>query len=328
MNKKLKTILITGATGFIGNYLVDRIKDSYNIYALSRRRPKNPDFFKHPNLKWLQADIAETKSLQFAFKGIEPDFPADFIIHLAGFYDFNYDHNPEYERTNVQGTKNVLELSKKLNLKHFIFASSVAACEFPRPNGEKIHEHTPADAPFDYAVSKNKGEKLTREYSKHFKATVVRFGAAFSDWCEYGPLYIFLNTWLTKNWKSHILAGKGKAAIPYIHVNCLINMLIEIIEKSELLPDFDTYIASGSTSASHEELFDLSTRFFYGESRKPFHMPKWVAYLGLVTLNMTGRISGKMPFERPWMIRYVDKQMLVDNSNPSLCNSEKTFIFN
>lgn len=314
MEKQQQTLLITGATGFIGSYLVDRIKDTFNIYAISRRRPKNNDFFENPNLKWLQADIADNKSLEKAISGLDAEYPVDFVIHLAGFYDFNYDNNPEYQRTNVSGTKNVLEQCKKLPVKRFIFASSVAACDFPRKDGKRIHELTPPDAPFSYAVTKKKGEQLTREYSQFFKTTVVRFAAAFSDWCEYGPLYIFLTTWLTRNWKSRILGGKGNSAIPYIHINCLINLLLEVIHKSEALPDFDTYIASGSTSASHEELHNLSTHFFFGQSRRPIHMPKWFAYLGVIGMDMLGRITGKRPFERPWMMRYVDKQMLVDNS--------------
>jgi nucleoside-diphosphate-sugar epimerase len=314
VKKNQRTILITGATGFIGGYLVDRIKDSYNVYTLSRRFPKNVEYQTNPNLKWLQADIGEKASIAKALKSVDREFPIEYIIHLAGFYDFNYDNNPEYERTNINGTKNLLEEIKKLNIKRFIFASSVAACEFPRENGERITERTPPDAPFSYAVSKRKGEEMVKEYSKFYKCTTVRFAAAFSDWCEYGPLYMFLDTWLTRNWKSRILGGKGKSAIPYIHVNCLINLLLEVIDKCDSLPRHDTYIASGSNSSSHEELFDLATRSFYGESRKPFHLPKLISRLGLVTMDFFGKLIGKRPFERPWMIRYIDKQMLVDNS--------------
>ncbi|MCB0283036.1 MAG: NAD(P)-dependent oxidoreductase [Calditrichaeota bacterium] len=314
MEKQHQTLLITGATGFIGSYFVDRAKDTFNIYAISRRRPKNNEFFTNPNIQWLQADIADAKSLEQALLKIDPQYPVEYVIHLAGFYDFNYDNNPEYERTNVSGTKNVLEQCKALNIKRFIFASSVAACNFPRKDGRRITETTPADAPFAYAETKKKGEQMTREYAQFYKTTVVRFAAAFSDWCEYGPLYVFLTTWLTRNWKARILGGKGNSAIPYLHVNCLVNLLLEVVDKSDALPDFDTYIASSSTSASHQELYNLSTHFFFGESRNPFHMPKWIATLGVLSMDLLGRVTGKRPFERPWMMQYVDKQMLVDNS--------------
>lgn len=314
MDKNHKTILITGATGFIGGYLVNRIKETYNIYALSRRPPKTYDYEHEPNIKWLQADIGDQHSIAEALTGINAAYPVEYIIHLAGFYDFNYDENPEYKRTNIEGTRIVLEEARKLDVKRFIFASSVAACDFPRDGDSRIDEQTPADAQFAYAVSKRIGEEMVKKSSSYFKCCTVRFAAAFSDWCEYGPLYMFLETWLGRSWKSRILGGKGKSAIPYIHINCLVNILLEVIEQSDKLPDYDTYIASGSTSSSHEELFDLATRFYYGKARKPVHMPKPVSYFGLVGMDLLGKLINKRPFERPWMIRYLDKQMLVDNS--------------
>lgn len=314
MVKEQRTLLITGATGFIGSYLVDRVKNIYNIYALSRRRPKNEIFFNNPNIKWIQADIGEEKSLNQALNNISPEYPVDFVIHLASFYDFNYDNNPEYYRTNEVGTKNILDASKKMKIERFLFASSVAACEFPRTDGQRITEKTPADASFAYAVSKRKGEEMVRQYSKHFPCSVIRFAAAYSDWCEYGPLYMFLDTWLKPNWKSRILGGKGKSAIPYIHIECLINLLLELVNDTERFPAFDTYIASSSHSNSHEELFELATKFFFGKSRRPFHMPKYISFFGLIALDILGRFTGNRPFERPWMIKYVDKQLLIDNS--------------
>ncbi|MBD3224126.1 MAG: NAD-dependent epimerase/dehydratase family protein [Caldithrix sp.] len=314
MKKDQVTVLITGASGFIGSYLVNRIKESYNIISISRRRPVHYDTRNHPNIMWVQTDIGDMKSVNNAIQTIRSKMPVDFIIHLAGFYDFKYDNNPQYERTNVTGTQNILEAAKSLKIKRFIFASSVAACEFPRKNNERIYEGTPADAGFAYAVSKRKGEELVSQYSKYFNCSIVRFAAAFSDWCEYGPLYIFLETWLTHNWKSRILGGKGKAAIPYIHVNCLINLLLTVIDKTDKLLSLDTYIASSYVSASHQELFNLATKFFYGDTKKSIHMPKPISALGVLGMYTVGRITGKMPFERPWMIRYIDKQMLVDNS--------------
>ena len=56
----------------------------------------------------------------------------EFVVHFAGYYTFDNTPHPEYERTNVNGTKLVLKYSKLLNPKRFIFSSSVAACDFPK----------------------------------------------------------------------------------------------------------------------------------------------------------------------------------------------------
>lgn len=309
----LPKILVTGASGFVGHYFLDRIKEHFLIYALERRVPQNSPLINHPNIIWISADIGDIKSLNKAKEIIVKNGSADFVLHLAGYYDFNYDNNQEYERTNVQGTKNVLTIANELKVKRFIFASSVAACEFPE-KGERINEDTPPNAGYEYARSKKIGEETAKEFSKYFDVTVVRFAAVFSDWCEYGPLYIFLSTWLTKNWKSRILGGKGKSAITYIHVNCLIDLLLKIIQQSSNLPSFDIYHASPENPISHKELFLKATRYYYGKQKKPIFMPKTLAMIGVYFMDFLGRMVGKRPFERPWMMRYVDKQLNVDSA--------------
>lgn len=311
MDLKPIRILVTGASGFIGQYFLTAIKNHFKIFALSRRLPHNPQLTEHPNITWIQADVSSEEAMRLAKETIVANGGVDFVLHLAGYYDFNYDQNPEYFRTNVIGTENVLEMSKSLEIKRFIFASSVAACNFPA-EGEIIDEKTPPDADFEYARTKKKGEELTKEYSKHFNTSVVRFAAVFSDWCEYGPLFIFLKTWLSKSWKSRILGGKGEAAITYIHVNCLIDLILKIIKKNRKLKSFDIFNVSHETPVSHNEFFATATRYFYGKSKRVFHMPKAISYFGVVTMNIIGKIIHKPPFEKPWMMQYIDKKLFVN----------------
>ena len=47
---------------------------------------------------------------------------------------------------------------------------------------------------------------------------IIRLAALFSDWCEYAPLYMFLETWLSNVWNSRVIGGRGTTAIPYMHV--------------------------------------------------------------------------------------------------------------
>ena len=311
MSENLPKIFITGASGFIGQYLLEAIKDHFKIFALARRIPKSNDINGHPNITWLQADIGVAASLTKAIEVIKNSGGCDYVIHLAGYYDFNYDENPEYYHTNVLGTQNVLEQVKDLGIKRFIFASSVAACEFPK-KGTRLNEKSLADARFAYAWTKREGEKMVKGYSKLFPCCIVRFAAVFSDWCEYGPFYIFLHTWLTRNWKSRILGGKGESAITYIHVNCLINLLLSVIKKTDEIDNYDVFIVSPEEPVTHNTLFKLATKYYYGKSKRPIHIPKFLATLGVYAMDLMGRMIGKRPFERPWMMQYVDKQLRVD----------------
>jgi len=309
----MPTILVTGASGFIGKNFLVTIKPYFKIFALSRRLPLEKEFLEHPNITWIQADICSPEAMQRAKAIMEKEGGIHFVYHLAGYYDFNYDLNPEYYRTNVEGTENVLALSKEMNIKRFIFASSIAACEFPKP-GEVIHENSPANANFEYARTKKLGEGLVETYSEHFPCSIVRFGAAFSDWCEYGPMFHFLKTWTTKSWKSHMLGGRGQSAITYIHINCLNELILKIIRKTSELGQFDRYVASPNNPVTHQELFLISTLYFFGKSKRAIYIPKILATLGVYVMDILGKIIGKRPFERPWMMQYIDKQLRVDAS--------------
>lgn len=313
--KNLPSIVITGASGFIGSYFIEFIKDEFKIFAIARRSRKEANIPYHPNLHWLQCDICNQTALNEAAEYIDRQGGADFIVHLAAFYDFTYKDNPAYKNVNVDGTRNLLEFALKIRTKRFIFSSSLAACEFPA-NGNVITEKTAPDANYQYAISKKLGEELVKEYSKLFPCTVIRFAAVYSDWCEFAPLYKFLSAWLSKKITSRIIGGKGESAIPYIHIKDLCQMLKIIIDKTSELPSFDIYNASPNGSISHKELFEISTHYFFGEVIKPINLPKLLAYPALAVRKFFKAfiITGDEPFEQFWMIRYIDKKLEVDSS--------------
>jgi nucleoside-diphosphate-sugar epimerase len=267
-----------------------------------------PDY---ENMRWTQVDVALWDTLRDVVRCVKEHGGAEYVLHLAGYYDFHNMEHPEYERTNVQGTQNILKLAQQLGVKRFIFASSLAACEFP-PKGSSIDEDSPADATFAYARSKKKGEDLIRKYNDWFPSSIVRFAAVYSDWCEYPPLYIFLKTWLTKNWMAKILGGCGDSAIPYIHVRDLVKLFHRIIELNDELPRLATYNASPNSVASHEQLYLTATKYFYGETSKPVHMPILLAKVGMQLRWWLGKLRKRPPFEAPWMARYIDRSLQTD----------------
>lgn len=310
----LPSVVLTGASGFVGRYFLNQVKNQLYIIAIARRSSMEASVPIHPNIQWIQWDIADESLVDEIAGHIEEQGGADYVIHLAGYYDFDYKDKPEYERTNIRGTANVLELAKKLKVKRFIFASSLAACSFPE-NGGVITEKTAPDAAFGYARSKKAGEEMMRNYSDHFSCSVVRFAAVFSDWCEYAPLYKFLSTWLSHTWNARVLAGQGESSITYIHIHDLKELLLTIIHKNRYLPSFDIYIASPDGSTTHKELFYTSTRDYFGKAMKPWFVFRGLAYAGILFRTMLGHMGIiPDPFEKLWMIKYIDKQLMVDAS--------------
>ncbi len=306
-------IIVTGASGFVGRHLLDEIKECFHVFAFARRSQAQCGAPVHPNIDWTQVDIAESEPLTAAFAWIRDQGPVESLVHLAAHYDFTGRNNPEYQRTNIDGLKNTLELSRTLDLRRFIFASSVAACAFPGA-GRSVHEATPPDANHPYARSKRVGEEMVRAYSSQFPTCIARFAALYSDWCEYPPLFNFLSNWLSKGWNARMIGGRGDFGIPFMHVRCAVSFLNNLLHQIDVPGSGEILIASPDGAVTVRELFDAATVAYFGDRRKPMYIPKLMTTVWLHVQDTGGKAIGRRPFERPWMARFLDQKLTVDAS--------------
>ncbi|MCU0225416.1 MAG: NAD(P)-dependent oxidoreductase [Acidobacteria bacterium] len=309
----LPSIIVTGASGFIGRFLLESLKEEFLIYGIARRSQARSGAPVHPNIKWYQVDIGDVAPLRAVFHRIRDKGGADTVIHLAAHYDFSGEEHPEYIRTNIDGHRNLLECCREAGIRNFVFSSSVAASRLP-PRGEVLDETSAPDGDHIYARTKRIGEEMLEQYRHEFRSVIVRFAALFSGWCEYPPLFMFLNTWLSGAWNARVLGGRGETSIPFLHVRDAVFLLRRVIDR---LPEFEqgeVLVASPDGATSHLELFRAATRAWYGKPRTPVFMPKLLCGPGMWVMDSAGKLTGERPFERPWMARYIDTQMTIDAS--------------
>jgi len=311
MNTDLPGVVVTGASGFVGRHVLSALAGRYRLFCLARRSRREAGVPDLPDLRWTQVDLAVWDTVREVVNCVKDHGGASAVIHLAGYYDFHNMEHPEYERTNVGGTVNALKLASQLGVDRFIFASSLAACEFPEGDAV-LTEDSPCDAAFAYARSKRRGEELVQEYADRFPVAIVRMAAMFSDWCEYPPLYVFLKTWLSDDWNARILGGRGDSAVPYLHVTDLVRLFEKVVTDSADLPRSVVLNASPNHCTSHRELYEAATHAFFADSVPPYCMPKGLAVLGVWARWWLGKLLRRQPFEAPWMLHYVDKQLRVD----------------
>jgi hypothetical protein len=126
----LPRVIVTGASGFCRRAPDRPSQGRLSVVGIARRSQRRAGVPEHPHLTWLEADIAERPQLERAFRTIAETGGADYVVHLAAYYDFTGLDHPEYARTNVDGLRNVLDLCTACRLRRFIFASSLAACRF------------------------------------------------------------------------------------------------------------------------------------------------------------------------------------------------------
>jgi nucleoside-diphosphate-sugar epimerase len=313
-----ETLVLTGASGFVGRHLLDDLKNDHRVFAIARRSQHDCGAPVHPNIAWMRVDIADREGLARTFREIRTAGGARALVHLAAYYDFSGEGHPEYQRTNIDGTRNVLEAARESAISSLVFGSSVAACAFPRPEGP-VDERTPPDGDHVYAWSKREGERLVREFSSSMPTRIARFGAIYSDWCEYPPLYVFLRTWLSSSWRSRILAGRGRMAVPYIHIRDLVAFFRRLLAFPCDPGPTEVLVASTSGSTPLDALYRLATLSYFGRPRSPLFAPVSFASLGLLGMDFGGRAIRRPPFERAWMRHYIDKRLEVDNRRTCEC---------
>jgi UDP-glucuronate 4-epimerase len=184
-----KTALVTGAAGFIGSHLVDRlIDDGWTVVGLDNfdpfydRRIKEDNVAAHAGndrFTLIEGDLRDAEALRRAFAS-----PIDVVVHLAARAGVRPSITDPigYQDVNVAGTQALLEATRQAGVRQFVFASSSSVYGInPRvPWSEDDHVLQPISP---YASTKVSGELLGHVYSHLYG---IRF-IALRFFTVYGP---------------------------------------------------------------------------------------------------------------------------------------------
>lgn len=185
-------VLVTGATGHIGNVLVKKLYNyGHNVDALVM---KNDDItIIEPYVKVIYGNITDSSNMLSIIK----DY--DIVFHLAGIVEIRIGKKKQLYKTNVEGTKNILEACQKNNIKRLVYTSSVHAIEEKKHNQliEEPEKLDPKKVKGYYAKTKAIAtEMILNQESKTLETVVVypsgiigpydyklsNFGQVFTDY--------------------------------------------------------------------------------------------------------------------------------------------------
>ena len=93
MKKEKQGILVTGSSGFIGRHFVNAVSDQFRLFCIARRSRKESGIPVNPSIYWIQADITNWKNLLNVVNFIRQKGGIDYVVHLAGYYDFSMKDN-------------------------------------------------------------------------------------------------------------------------------------------------------------------------------------------------------------------------------------------
>ncbi|MEE8450070.1 MAG: NAD-dependent epimerase/dehydratase family protein [Thermodesulfobacteriota bacterium] len=232
-------ILVTGAAGFIGSHLVERLLslghevtgwDDFNpSYDPAVKQRNIESALGHPNFCLNRLDIRDQSKVKGAIK--EEGFEA--VIHLAARAGVRPSlKDPQiYQEVNVIGTINLLEEVKGAGLATFIFGSSSSV--YGRRSQGSFSESDPVDRPLSpYAASKISAELLCRYYADvcHLPVTCLRF------FTVYGPrqrpdMAIHKFSRLIRDDKEIPIYGAGDSGRDYTYIGDIVDGIISALNR-------------------------------------------------------------------------------------------------
>lgn len=185
-------VLVTGAAGFIGYHVSQRLADTQSCevlgidnlndyYPVDLKRARLAQLDDHDNFRFVQIDFADAD----AFRGIYDHFKPDYVVHLGAQANVRYsvDNPADYVQSNLVGFFNVLETARANPPKHLVFASSSsvygATAEIPfKEDGDTSHPLS------FYGATKKAGEVMAHSYAHLYgiNLTGLRFFNVYGPW--------------------------------------------------------------------------------------------------------------------------------------------------
>lgn len=240
-------VLVTGASGFLGSFLAERLSaDGYKVYALLRRNSSKQYLKNIEGIRLVYGDLLDIRSLRSAVKDM------DVVINCAALMS-NYDwlSRGVFYRVNCAGTKNMLDASISQGVKHFIHISTVGVL-----GGSDKPVYLDEEAPYGrrlskYEWSKCEAERVLLRYIKNYNLpiTIVRPAQL------YGPrmLYGWLPTLKSIRNAKFMIIGSGSPLIHPTHVDDAIDAIASLILKKESFGEI--FHIAGPQAISLKSLF-------------------------------------------------------------------------
>jgi UDP-glucuronate 4-epimerase len=257
----MKTVLVTGGSGFIGSSLCEKLLvlgyyvinlDNFNDFYNPLIKIKNiKNALTNTNYKVIDGDIQDKNLLTSIFNL----YSVDIIIHLAALAGVRNSINSplEYIDVDIKGTVNLLECAKKYNIKKFIFASSSSVY------GQNTLPFKETDTVISqispYAAAKQSGELFCSTYNKLYGIPIV----CLRFFTVYGPrqrpeMAIHNFTKLISESKIISIFGNGTSSRDYTYID---DILEGIISSINLNFSFEIFNLGNSHPTNIEYLVSL-----------------------------------------------------------------------
>ncbi|MDP3043547.1 MAG: dTDP-glucose 4,6-dehydratase [bacterium] len=249
-------ILVTGGAGFIGSnfihYWLNKYPDdkiiNLDILTYAGNLENLADVEKNENYKFVKGDICDAEPVNGLAKAV------DLIVHFAAesHVDRSIANSSDFIRTNVEGTRVLLDAAKNSGGIRFHHISTDEVFGSLKPDDAKFNENTPYDPRSPYSASKASSDHLVRAYYHTHKLPITISNCTNN----YGPyqfpekiIPLFITNLLEG--KKVPVYGEGKNIRDWIYVDDHNTGVDAIIQKGKI---GETYCLGGGNELTNLEL--------------------------------------------------------------------------
>ena len=233
-------IFITGSSGFIGFHLSKKLLDSghsvhgfdsmNNYYDVKLKKARYEILKRYKKFSFTKNNLENQKVLSNTILKFKPKI----IIHLAAQAGVRYSiEKPRvYLDSNITGTYNIIELAKKVNVKHLLIASSSSVYGANKKLPFKEIDKTETQLSI-YAATKKSTESIAHSYSNIWKVpiTMLRFFTVYGPWGRPDMALFKFTKGIIDNKKIDIY-NKGKMYRDFTYIDDIVNGIKALINKA------------------------------------------------------------------------------------------------
>ena len=235
------TVIVTGAAGFIGAAVCDRLLargervvgvDTFNAYydpALKRARVARLE--GQPGFRMVESDVADAA----AMAALVADPEVTGVVHLAAQAGVRYsiEHPFAYERSNLAGHLSVLEACRHApSVRHLVYASS-SSVYGDRAGSGAFTEDDPVDRPVSlYAATKRSCELMSQSYAAlyGFPMSGLRFFTVYGPWGRPDMAYFSFTRKILAGEPIEVF-GQGKMARDFTYVDDIVDGILGVLDR-------------------------------------------------------------------------------------------------
>jgi UDP-glucuronate 4-epimerase len=261
-----RRVLVTGAAGFIGFHLSERLLsdgvevtglDNLNsYYDVSLKEARLARLTGRKGFSFIRMDLGNRDGMEGAFS----EHRFDAVVHLAAQAGVRYslDKPHDYLQSNVVGFLNVLEGCRHSGIRHLVFASSSSVYGANRNLPYSVHDNV--DHPVSlYAATKKADELMAHAYSSLYgiPCTGLRFFTVYGPWGRPDMSYFKFTKQIVEGSPIEVY-NQGRMKRDFTYIDDVVEGVVRVVPKApEANPSWDASAPDPGTSFAPYRIYNI-----------------------------------------------------------------------